>query len=38
MSDDDGLKAMVDVIPIDRIQNHLGKMVRGTVEDTSPSC
>ena len=36
MSDDDGLKAMGQVIQIDeaRIQDHLGEMVRGTVEET----
>ena len=36
MSDDDGLKAMGQVIQIDeaRIRDHLGEMVRGTVEET----
>ena len=36
MSDDDGLKAMGQVIQIDeaRILDHLGEMVRGTVEET----
>src|SRR6188768_682902 len=36
MSEDDGLKAMGQVIQIDeaRIRDHLGAMVRGTVEET----
>src|SRR6202162_3138979 len=36
MSEDDGLKAMGQVIQIDeaRIRDHLGEMVRGTVEET----
>jgi hypothetical protein len=36
MSDDDGLKAMGQLIQIDeaRIRDHLGEMVRGTVEET----
>ena len=36
MSEDDGLKAMGKVIQIDeaRIRDHLGEMVRGTVEET----
>ena len=36
MSEDDGLKAMGQVIQIDeaRIKDHLGRIVRGTVEDT----
>src|ERR1700692_1565370 len=36
MSEDDGLKAMGQVIQIDeaRIRVHLGEMVRGTVEET----
>src|SRR5207342_2575119 len=36
MSDDDGLKAMGQVIQIDeaRIRDHLDEMVRGTVEET----
>jgi len=36
MRDDDGLKAMGQVIQIDeaRIRDHLGEMVRGTVEET----
>lgn len=36
MSDDNGLKAMGQVIQIDeaRIRDHLGEMVRGTVEET----
>jgi Transposase, Mutator family len=36
MSEDDGLKAMGHVIQIDeaRIRDHLGEMVRGTVEET----
>jgi hypothetical protein len=35
MSEDDGLKAMGQVIQIDeaRIRDHLGEMVRGTVEE-----
>ena len=37
MSEDDGLKAMGQVIQIDeaRTRDHLGEMVRGTVEETS---
>ena len=36
MSEDDGLKSMGQVIQIDeaRIRDHLGEMVRGTVEET----
>src|SRR5664279_725556 len=36
MSEDEGLKAMGQVIQIDeaRIRDHLGEMVRGTVEET----
>ncbi len=36
MSEDDGLKAMGQVFQIDeaRIRDHLGAMVRGTVEET----
>jgi putative transposase len=36
MSEDDGLKAMGQVIQIDeaRIRDHLSAMVRGTVEET----
>ena len=36
MNEDDGLKAMGQVIQIDeaRIRDHLGEMVRGTVEET----
>jgi hypothetical protein len=36
MSEDDGLKAMGQVIQIDeaRIRDHLGEMVRGAVEET----
>jgi len=36
MSEDDGLKAMGQVIQIDEalIRDHLGEMVRGTVEET----
>ncbi len=36
MSEDDGLKAMGQVIQIDeaRLRDHLGEMVRGTVEET----
>jgi putative transposase len=36
MSEDDGLKAMGQVIQINeaRIRDHLGEMVRGTVEET----
>ena len=36
MSEDDGLKAMGQVIQIDeaRIRDHLGEMVHGTVEET----
>src|SRR4029077_12371735 len=36
MSEEDGLKAMGQVIQIDeaRIRDHLGEMVRGTVEET----
>src|SRR6478736_2111962 len=36
MSDEDGVKAMGQVIQIDeaRIRDHLGEMVRGTVEET----
>ena len=36
MSEDDGLKAMGQVIQIDeaRIRDYLGAMVRGTVEET----
>jgi transposase-like protein len=36
MGEDDGLKAMGQVIQIDeaRIRDHLGEMVRGTVEET----
>jgi len=36
MSEDDGLKAMGQVIQIDeaRIRDHLGETVRGTVEET----
>jgi transposase-like protein len=36
MSEDDGLKAVGHVIQIDeaRIRDHLGEMVRGTVEET----
>ena len=36
MSEDDGLKAMGQVIQIDeaRIRDHLGEMVSGTVEET----
>ena len=36
MSEDDGLKAMGQVIQIDeaRIRDHLGEMVRETVEET----
>jgi putative transposase len=38
MSEDDGLKAMGQVIQIDeaRIQDHFGEMVRGAVEETLP--
>src|ERR1700676_4940876 len=40
MSEDDGLKAMGQVIQIDeaRIRDHLGEMVRGTVEEVEPRC
>ena len=36
MSDENGVKAMGQVIQIDeaRIRDHLGEMVRGTVEET----
>ena len=36
MNEEDGLKAMGQVIQIDeaRIRDHLGEMVRGTVEET----
>ena len=36
MSEEDGLKAMGEAIQIDeaRILDHLGEMVRGTVEET----
>src|SRR6201981_2111046 len=36
MSDENGVKAMSQVIQIDeaRIRDHLGEMVRGTVEET----
>ena len=36
MNEDDGLKAMGQVIQIDeaRIRDHLGETVRGTVEET----
>ena len=40
MSDDDGLKAMGQVIQIDeaRIRDHLGEMVRGTSKRPSTHC
>ena len=39
MGDDHGLKAMGQVIQIDeaRIRDHIGEMVRGTVEETLAS-